>query len=46
MVRMATERISWKGLIWRDVGSLSSTIFFFHLSPSLGAKIKCPDVWC
>lgn len=43
---MATERISWRGLIWREVGSLSSTFFYFHLSPCLGAKIKCPDAWC
>lgn len=46
MVRMATERVSWRGLICREVGSLSSTFFFFYLSPCLGAKIKCPEVWC
>lgn len=34
MVRMATERISWKGLIRREVGSLSST-FFSSISPSV-----------
>lgn len=45
---MDTERISWRGLIWREAGSLSPTFFFFHLSPfgDQSAQIKCPDVWC
>lgn len=45
---MATDRMSWRGLIWRGAkwGSLSSTFLLFHVSPSSGAKTEQCDMPC
>lgn len=43
---MATQRISWERADLEGSGFPLLHLFFFHLSPCLGAKIKCPDGWC